>query len=190
MPDNRGRLVAAVTCVLLTAAGCAAGGGDEPPAAARGGVGPTTPAEVGPVPLLTVDRTHRIDAIVAPADTSTVVLGGVALETTRKLRAADAGGTDRLRPLFAKTGLVVRDGAVVDIVVEGRDSDNAVVGWGNGLPGGASSVRVPGCAGGAAAQRWAVFSGGYWVDEPRCVAVTVRAHGEQARVRVPVGTDC
>ncbi|MYW02659.1 hypothetical protein [Streptomyces sp. SID3343] len=194
MPDNRGRLLATLSCVLLAVAGCGSSGDADKPlgeaAAERGAVEPTTPAEIGPEPVHRVDCAGRIQAVAAPTDTYTVVLGDVAFETSRKLQATDGGGTDAPHPWFAKTGLLVRDGAAVDILVEGKDADHAAVGWGNGASGGAQSVRVPGCAGDGAETPWTVFPGGYWVDQPRCVTVTVRVRGEQTRVRVPVGADC
>ncbi|MYS79059.1 hypothetical protein [Embleya scabrispora] len=191
MPEKRVR-AAALTCLLLTAAACSADGdGSDEPGMGRGSrtTEPTEIADIRPEPALTVDCLHAIGEQPAPTSSTTVFLGDVALETGRRLQAARAGGAEYPHPLFAKSGLMVRDGAVVDIEVVPAPGNGTSIGWGNGHPS-AGAVRVPGCTTGSAETSWVTFSGGYYVDRPGCVTLVVRSRGSQTKVHVPVGADC
>ncbi|MET7304448.1 hypothetical protein [Embleya sp. NPDC005575] len=193
MPGKRVRVAAALTCLLLAAAACDADDADngDRPGTAEGNhtAEPTGVADIRPEPALTVDCLHVIGEQPAPTSTTTVFLGDVALETGRRLQTAKAGGTEYPHPLFAKSGLLVRDGAVVDIEVVPAPGNGTSIGWGNGrLP--ARSVRVPGCTSGSTETSWMAFPGGYYVDRPGCVTLVVRSRGLQTKVHVPVGADC
>lgn len=61
----------------------------------------------------------------------------------------------------------------------------AQIGWGSPAEF-ESSFTPPGCTG----KGWMAFPGGFRVDEPRCLEVTVRARGESETVQVGVGAPC
>ena len=194
MPEKRVRAAAALTCLLLTATACGADGdgdGDDKPGRAQGSraAEPTEVADSRPEPALTVECLHAIGEQPAPTSATTVFLGDVALETGRRLRPDKAGGNDSPHPLFAKSGLMVRNGAVVDIEVVPAPGNGTSIGWGNGRPS-AGAVRVPGCTTGPTETSWVTFPGGYHVDRPGCVTLIVRSRGLQTKVHVPVGADC
>ncbi|MFJ8743880.1 hypothetical protein ACIRL2_31450 [Embleya sp. NPDC127516] len=195
MPEYRLRVATVLTCLLLTATGCGSDGDDGPddradgPARVDRAPEPTEVADVRPEPTLTINCLHTIGERPEPTSDSTVVLGDVALETGRRLQTTKSTGTEYLHPLFAKSGLMVRNGAVVDIEVLPAPGNGASIGWGNGQSS-AVAVRVPGCTTGSTANSWTAFPGGYYVDRPGCLTLVVRSRGLQTKVRVPVGADC
>jgi hypothetical protein len=86
--------------------------------------------------------------------------------------------------LFAKTGLLVRKNAVFDLVVP--DSASTRIRWGNrSTP--VKVIRVLGCP---AKRDWIAFPGGYWVSEPACVELIVRADAHETVVPIGVGAAC
>jgi hypothetical protein len=127
-----------------------------------------------------------IDVMNAPPSDRTVVLGVIALPTTRVLQASPSGSAPRL---FAKDGLVVRVGARVVLRIGDAWVEHARIAWGN--PGTASDqVRVAptDCTG--AASRWVAFAGGYYVDEPTCLPIVVESGATRQVVYIPVGAAC
>ncbi|MFF7248864.1 hypothetical protein ACFZBU_33715 [Embleya sp. NPDC008237] len=188
MPEKRVPVAAALTCLLIAATACGAGHDEPDRIEGNRTAEPTQVADIRPEPAVTVDCLHTIGTYPAPTSASTVFLGDVALETGRRLRTAEAGTGDQ-HPLFAKAGLMVRNGAAVDIEVLPAAGNGTSIGWGNGLPS-ASSVRVPGCTTGSTEDSWAAFPGGYHVDRPGCVTLVVRSRGLQTKVHIPVGADC
>jgi hypothetical protein len=124
----------------------------------------------------------------APPDLQ-VVLQDLALPTGMVLQASPSGESDPAARLYAKWGLVVRAGAVVDLQVAPGWEGRARIGWGN--PASPSlSVHVPGCPQPSGPAQWLHFAGGYYVDQPACLPLIIRAGGQQARVFISVGVAC
>jgi hypothetical protein len=121
-----------------------------------------------------------------------VVLGVVALPTSPgspALQAAD----DRdptLPTLFAKTGLLVRAGHPFELDVPEAGSNRIGLGWGNALAFRPSArFAVPSCPD-QYGTGWVSYPGGYWVDRPLCLPLTVRAAGRAQQVHIGIGTPC
>lgn len=155
------------------------------PASAPGGTEPSRPT--GPVSVLRC--ADVVGTQPEPSAESGVVLGVVALPTGRVLEAYDAGEPGPAGRLFAKWGLLVRAGAELDIAVLPSWANRARIGWGSPAARGVR-VRVPGCPPSSGGGQWLAFAGGYWVDEPGCVPLTVYSGGQAVRVDVAVGRAC
>jgi hypothetical protein len=118
-----------------------------------------------------------------------VSLDAVALPVGIVLQTSASGETDPAARLFAKWGLLVRAGVVVDLVVPAGWTDRARVGWGSpGVP--TTHLHVPGCAGRVMPGAWLAFAGGYWVDKPACLPLIVSSGGRQTTVHISVGVAC
>jgi hypothetical protein len=126
-----------------------------------------------------------IGAKAAPPSDFSIVFDRVALPTGRALQANRSGESDPARRLFAKSGLYIRPGASFDLVVPDEWRGRLTLGWG-GKKG--AHLRVPKCQ--AVGQLWLVYAGGYWVPEPACVSVVVRAGQAEQMVRIGVGASC
>lgn len=111
-----------------------------------------------------------------------VILNAVALPSI----VLQAGLTEDGK-YFAKHGLEVLTGKTVDLIVEGDDIGYATIGWNSESR---SHVRFPGCRADLNPPDWAVYAGGYTVDEPRCVTLLVRVNGKAAKVPIAVGKPC
>lgn len=85
---------------------------------------------------------------------------------------------------FAKTGLVVRSGVAFTIGVN-ASPETAQIGWGSPANFG-SAISTDGCSG----DGWIVFAGGFLVNEPHCVEVTVTTGGAEETAQVGVGAPC
>ncbi|MEE6260882.1 hypothetical protein [Plantactinospora sonchi] len=158
-------------------------------ASPAGGGGPVLP---GPSPTdadgtgdpLSVRCGHVIDLLDAPPPNRTLVADAVALQTGTL--HPNPTGADEPARLFAKTGLVVRADAAVVLSIDGTGDGTASIGWGSpARPG--REQRLPGCP---EYTGWLAFAGGFWVDEPTCVSLTVRAGGRTERVRMRIGAPC
>src|SRR5437867_13192404 len=128
-----------------------------------------------------------------PAAGDSIVLDGVALPTKRALQANRTGDPGARR--FAKDGLYVRRGAAFDLIVPNEWRDRLTINW--GFPGEATHhLRVPGCRPTRTINAihdqdaWLVYSGGYTVSEPACVALVVKAGQTEQTVRIGVGAAC
>jgi hypothetical protein len=143
---------------------------------------PSAPAASGSVPCG--------QAIDAPADVSpddVVVLDNVALPVGRTLQVNPAGSDSEL-PLFAKHGLVVRAGTMVELRVPPEWEPRVRVGWGSpAAP--APEATVSACPARGHAP-WLAFAGGYWVDAPVCFPLIVRTQGRETLVRIGAGAQC
>jgi hypothetical protein len=133
---------------------------------------------------MTLDCAQSIDRVAAPPDDLTVVLDSVALSLDTPVGTSPSGLGEGPTRLFAKSGLLVRGGVEVRLSLLGSWTDRARIGWGI-RPRPAVTVVVPSCPAG-----WLVFTGGYWVDEPGCVAVEVRTASGTRRVNIGVGRSC
>lgn len=126
---------------------------------------------------------HDVDV---PTDYETL-LDVVALPTDKSApNALQANHFENDPPpnYFAKTGLVVRAGMAFSLAVD-QPEGRAVIGWGS-PPAFKPVISTEGCDG----DGWMAFAGGFRVDEPGCVQLTVRADGNQQSVRVGVGAPC
>ncbi|MET7671051.1 hypothetical protein [Micromonospora luteifusca] len=113
----------------------------------------------------------------------------VAVPDRAVLSMQDSGETDRSARLFAKWGLVVRAGAVVDLQVAPGSDGEARIGWGALNPP-AATVTVHACAPEGAQAQWRAFVGGTWVARAACVPLVVRSNGHEDRVDLGVGVAC
>ncbi|MGW3605562.1 hypothetical protein [Micromonospora sp. NPDC005161] len=105
------------------------------------------------------------------------------------LPAEESGEADPAARLFAKWGLVVRAGTVVDLQVAPGWEDDARIGWGaSGTP--AATARVHACAPTEGQPQWMAFVGGTWVARATCLPLIVRADGRQDRVNLGIGRPC
>jgi hypothetical protein len=197
-PTRRGSALVTVAAIAMLLAACTSGAG-------RPGNGKTGPAATsGQTPartngLSTSSATPAAESVLkcgsfignsARAGPLQVVLGVVALPASPGYPALQTSlsgdGNGPLR-LFAKTGLVIRPGTTFELIVPARFTSQLSMGWGMpGTPG--HRVLVDNCAN--AGGGWLAYAGGYWIDHPACVPVTVRAGGKQQQVHVGVGTAC
>ncbi len=132
--------------------------------------------------------------VVPPSDFS-IVFDRVALPTGRALQANPSSKSDPAAWLFAKTGLFIRRGTSFDLAVPDEWQGRLTLGWGSHAKP-TSHLRVPGCRATATVNpirerdEWLVYAGGYWVPEPACVSVVVRAGPAEQTVRIGVGASC
>jgi hypothetical protein len=166
--------------LLMTASGCVSG----QPAA-------STAASDGIARLPCQD----IGAEATPPSDFSIVFDRVALPTGRALQANRSGESDPARRLFAKSGLFIRRGASFDLIVPDEWRGRLTLGWGGKV---GTHLRVPECRPTGTVDQpsyhdsevWLVYAGGYWVPEPACVSVVVRAGQAEQTVRIGVGASC
>jgi hypothetical protein len=130
----------------------------------------------------------------APERDMRVILGVVALPASPHLRQAlQTTRSDLHDPaarLFAKSGLEIRAGARLRLIVPDRLRDQFSIGWGNAGEGHrGTTITVDNCAGPPSA-RWLAYAGGYYVRDPFCASLLVAAHRQQRRVWIGVGKAC
>jgi hypothetical protein len=172
-PLTLGRLLAAVLVAAAVLAGCTAADAPRP--------APTSTTVVPPGPD-DVDCSHAVDRLPEPPADLEVILGAVALPTRTVL---EAHPTDEPAWLFAKHGLLVRADTAVELEIAGDAAAHARIGWGNPGPQG-RKIRVPVCRN----TGWLAFAGGYTVDAPMCLPLTIRAGGRMADAQIVVGRTC
>ena len=113
----------------------------------------------------------------------------VAVPDARVMSAEDSGEADPAARLFAKWGLVVRAGTVVDLRVAPGWQDKARLGWGGtGTP--AATVTVHACAPESGQAQWMAFVGGTWVAQAACVPLIVTSNGQNDSVNLGIGVPC
>jgi hypothetical protein len=193
-PTRRGSAVVTAAVIAMQLTACTSGAGRPGhgmtgPAAASGRA-PARPdgvstSSAAPAAESALECGSSIDnsARVAPLR---VVLGVVAVPASpgsAALQTALSGDGNGPLRLFAKTALLIRPGTTFELIVPGRLS----IGW--GAPGTPSHrVLVSNCA--STGGGWLAYAGGYWIDHPACVPITVRADGKQQQVNIGVGTAC
>ncbi|MGC5032315.1 hypothetical protein [Micromonospora sp. DT229] len=187
MPTSRMLSWPLAGCLLLASAACTAGDADPPSTSAPS---PGAPSSVpssdpgdGQAPCAVA-----VDALREPPDGYRIVGADVAVPEREVLEAHESEKPDPAARLFAKWGLVVRVGAVVELRVGAGWEDRARVGWGSQEEP-AVSVQVRACADDDRA-RWLAFVGGTWVAEPTCLPLTIRSQGQTSQVRLGVGVPC
>ncbi|RLP95267.1 hypothetical protein [Micromonospora sp. CV4] len=105
------------------------------------------------------------------------------------LSVAESGEADPAARLFAKWGLVIRAGAVVDLQVAQGWEDDARIGWGAPTTP-AATAQVHACAPNDGRAKWMAFVGGTWVANSTCLPLIVRSSGGQDRVNLGIGRPC
>jgi hypothetical protein len=151
---------------------------------------PTTTTTAAPSgPPVTLDCHDVIHDAAVPYAASSVIFDRVVLPTGRTLQVASSGEKSPSARLFAKQGLLIRPDATFEMIVPAEWSARLTIGWGN--PGRRTHhLVVTGCPAPTAGAKWLAFAGGYWVAEPACVPVIVRADGREQLVHIAVGTPC
>ena len=157
---------------------------------------PTAPSlTTGSSPTVQPVELRCADAIGAdaPEEQSSVVLGVVGLPASPRywaLQTSSTGSADPTAKLFAKTGLTIKVGATFTITVPPEYADRASIGWGN--PGGpTTSLSVNACPGSySPGATWLNYAGGYYVDSPMCLPLTIDSGGQKREVSIGVGTPC
>ncbi|MEU8391657.1 hypothetical protein [Micromonospora sp. NPDC048842] len=145
---------------------------------------PSTGASVGGPPC-----TPSVDTLPAPPAGYRLVGQDVAVPDAPVLSAEASGEADPAARLFAKWGLVVRAGTVVDLRVASGWQDKARLGWGGtGTP--AAAVTVHACAPEGGQTQWMAFVGGTWVAQAACVPLIVTSNGQSDRVNLGIGVRC
>ena len=99
--------------------------------------------------------------------------GGLADQPSigRSVNGSDRGALPALR-LFAKTGLVIKTGVKFELVVSNLTGNRVGIGWGDGpsTPSHRVEVNCPDVGG----TGWLAYPGGYWLDHPACIPLSVR----------------
>lgn len=133
----------------------------------------------------TISCSDSIGASATPSSELEVFDSAVAIASARSPRALQTSRTNRSavsERLFAKSGLEIRDDASVII---SSDNGDVLLGWGNpALP--SRTINVQGCKG----RGWTAFSGGFWVESPRCAAVKISQGKREFVVDVGIGAPC
>jgi hypothetical protein len=177
-----GRMVALLTCVAVLSAACS------------GTQKHSSTAEPAPRPpdssSVTLDCNGSIGAPTQPPTDYAVVFGLVGLPTSDRMRVAlqtsASGDADPSARLFAKTGLLVKVDASLELVAPDESADAPWIGWGS--PAKRTRRLIVGhCPG---SSQWHAFAGGFWVRNPGCMALLVRAGHQERRVTIGVGAAC
>lgn len=130
------------------------------------------------------------DQLVRPGDDYMLFGGGVALltaDTSSMVLQMTEPGDDGLR--FAKTGLLVREGAQAELAVPNEWQGKLSMTWGQ-FTEGTERIDVKPCAVEDPLGEWLFFAGGYLIDAPACVDLMVRTGDSTNSVSVPIGASC
>jgi hypothetical protein len=156
------------------------------------------PNHVNPPPLAAISVLpcqEVIGSSSAPRTDESVVFDRVALPTGRVLQAFPSSATDSTPWLFAKNGLLIRRGMSFDLIIPEGLQGGFAIGWGS--PGPLTRhLRIPGCQPTHTlnpireSDQWLAYAGGYYVKEPACVSLSVKAGQETQTVQIGVGTPC
>ncbi|MCG5448266.1 hypothetical protein [Micromonospora hortensis] len=172
-------------CLVVVLSACTPAGDSRqhatPPADSAA---PSTGAGVGGPPC-----TPPVDTLSAPPAGYRLVGEDVAVPDAPVLSAEGSGEADPAARLFAKWGLVVRAGMVVDLRVAPGWQDKARLGWGGTRPP-APTVTVHACAPEGGQAQWMAFVGGIWVARAGCVPLIVTSNGKDDRVNLGIGVPC
>ena len=203
-------VIALLVLVAMTAAMAACGGSLKPTSnsTARQSTNTATQTGGGPVPSAAGSQTsgnpgdnpasgvrdlpcREFIATQPPAHNMRVLLGVVALPTSpplrRALQTARSDLHDPAARLFAKSGLDIRAGARLRLIVPDWLRTRFSIGWGNAGEGHRGTTIVVDACTGPPGAKWLVYAGGYYVRDPFCVPPTVAAEQQRRRVRIGVG---
>lgn len=157
---------------VLIATGCSSGSAETPEPDPTGDSASITSATAD-AELLPCQSTILDDEDVP--DDYEILLDTIALPTANSApRALQAGRHEDTDPpsYFAKTGLLVRSGAAFDIEVE--NPRTAGVLWGS-MAEYSETISSQGCPG----ETWIAFAGGFVVEEPTCIRLTLIVDDQQ-----------
>ncbi|MDG9675387.1 hypothetical protein [Micromonospora sp. DH14] len=175
-------------CLAVVLSACTPAGDPRQPTSAPAD-GATPADRAAPASGAGLPCTPSVDALPAPPAGYRLVGEDVAVPDTPVLTAGDSGEADPAARLFAKWGLVVRAGTVVDLRVAPGWQDRARLGWGGtGAP--ATTVTVHACTPEGGQAHWLAFVGGAWVAQVACVPLIVTSDGRTDRVNLGIGTPC
>lgn len=126
-----------------------------------------------------------------PAESTTVVLGAVALPATpampEALQATRVTTVETGVAYFAKWGLQVRRDTRVELSVPPAAAGRLWIGWGNAAEP-SDRVVVDRCTG---SHAWLAFVGGYWVRTPGCFDLLISVNGSREQsVPIGIGAPC
>jgi hypothetical protein len=131
----------------------------------------------------------------APPSDLSIVLDRVALPTINALQANRSGDPDPSARLFTKSLIMIRRGESFDLVVPDAWRGRLIIGWARqGRRG--IHVRVAGCRPTHTlnpiqdTDDWLGYALGFWVSEPACVSLIVRASQAESTVRIGLGASC
>lgn len=180
-----------LTLGALLAAGCSPApslSGSTMPASTTS----ANPSSAGGPLEMTANALPCGDAIATaagPPPGHTVVLDRVALPTDVVLQANASGEADPDARLFAKDGLLIRPGASFDLAIPEKARSRASIGWGSPSRR-TSRLAITGCGTSTSDGIWLVYAGGYWVGEPMCLPLEVKAGQTTEYVSIAVGAPC
>ncbi|MCF2529757.1 hypothetical protein [Yinghuangia soli] len=194
MPRRRPRprtvLAAVLPGLVLLVSACTGSDAGPPDQVAQRPSKFTPTAPVTGIGNDTLDCTAAIETITALPDNYANLLdvvGVIAPDTPLTLSpeaARDQGRT------FVKTGLVVRAGRAFELGVPSDAAERPAIQWGSRREA-ASVVTVPACPAREDAGTWMAFVGGFYVEHPMCVPLTVRTpDGKQQTHHIPIGKPC
>ena len=188
----------ATAAVLMLLVGCTAGSKSsastpELPSTTGGGPPVAGTAPMAGPPLIdsqSLSCGDWIDNRPPPRDWQ-VVRGVVGLPASPRSDALSTGLTGEPFPalrLFAKTGLVIKTGVKFELVVSNLTGNRVGIGWGDGpsTPSHRVEVNCPDVGG----TGWLAYPGGYWLDHPACIPLSVRSGTREQSVAVGLGTPC
>jgi hypothetical protein len=190
------RLIALGACLMVAVAGCTPSEDSGQRAGPPSSVAPSTSITTGdgdlPSAVGSVVQLSCGTSILAEPDVPEhyrVVLPGVAVPAGPVLDASETGEAGTPTRWFAKWGLVVRTGTVVDLELVPGWEDRARILWGSSAEPG-SAVHVPACPAASGQAQWLHFTGGTWVAQPACVPMLVRSQAQEEQVLLGIGTAC
>lgn len=169
---------------LIVAAGCSTKNGETPESAASApDSAPTTSTTAGGDSLPCQNMIFSDEDV--PQDYE-ILLDVIALPTSNSVaRALHAGRNDGTDPpsYFAKTGLLVRSGAAFTLEVD--HPRTVAIRWGSPTDI-SSTISSQGCPG----ESWIAFAGGFVIQEPTCVRLTLTSGDQQETFSVGAGAAC
>lgn len=172
-------------CLVVVLFACTPGDESrQPTTRPANGTASSTDASGGRPPC-----TASVDALAAPPTGYRLVGKDVAVPDARVMSTEDSGKADPAARLFAKWGLVVRAGKVVDLRVAPDWQDKARLGWG-GTSTPARTARVHACTPEGGQAQWLAFVGGTWVAQAACVPLIITSDGRDDRVNLGIGAPC
>lgn len=187
--------VIAVTLLTLTASlGCT---NNESSSAPSGGPRSNTarPTENAPrtAPPVSnreiLDCRSSIDRRANVVEDYEVILGVVALPTSaasrNALQTTDNGGADPQTRLSTKNGLLVRGGALFELIVPQESRNDFSLSWPTTKPTWRLEVECPSTPGG-----WLAFAGGFRARHVGCYPLIVRTKHREQRVQLGIGAPC
>lgn len=148
----------------------------------------TTPFTKSPLSTASLACQNVIASEAEPPAYQSVVFNQVALPLNA-LQVNSSGEPDSTARLFAKAGLDVASGASFELIVPAGWVGHLTIGWGSPAKR-TNHLYVSGCEATGSQKPWLVFAGGFWVGEPACVPLLVRAGDREQLVQIGVGAAC